>query len=117
MASNINPERFKDGNVISWLNLLERYATANSWDAATRLTKLPAFLQGPAVSYYESLHAEQRGTYDALINSLKCCFSASVDRERYHREFEQTVLHPSEDPFSVSLSFEYMNVSRLYLAV
>ena len=70
-----------EGNFISWLNHFERCATANSWDAATRLTKLPAFLQCPAATYYESLTAAQRGTYDALENSLKGCFSPAVDRE------------------------------------
>ena len=66
--------------------------------AATRLLKLPALLRGPAATYLDSLSTKQRRTHDALVTNRKSCFAPTVDRERYHQQFEDTVLRPSEDP-------------------
>ena len=87
-----------EGNFDAWLRHFDRCAAANEWDEATRVLKLPAFLQGPAATYLDSLSAEQRGTYNALVTNLKTCFAPSVDRERYYQQFDDTVLRPSEDP-------------------
>ena len=98
MASQIFPERFSEGNFGVWLKHFERCATANFWDAETRASMLPAFLQGPAATYFESLTEDQKATYDALVASLNDCFCPDVNRERYYREFEDATLRPSEDP-------------------
>ena len=98
MAQSIYPERFLEGNFDAWLRHFERCAAANEWDEATSLLKLPAFLQGPAATYFDSLSTAQRGTYAALVSNLKSCFAPSVDRELYYQQFEDTVLRPSEDP-------------------
>ena len=98
MSQSIYPERFLEGNFYAWLRHFDRCAAANEWDEATRVLKLPAFLQGPAATYLDSLSAEQRGTYNALVTNLKTCFAPSVDRERYYQQFDDTVLRPSEDP-------------------
>eukprot|EP00795_Rhopilema_esculentum_P011176 gene11176-biopygen2777 len=63
MATNIIPERFSSGDFLSWFRHFERCAQANSWNEETRLCKLPAFLQGPAASYFESLDAEDPTLY------------------------------------------------------
>ena len=94
----ICPERFTEGDFISWLQHFERCAFANGWDETTRLAKLPAFLQDPAATYFESLTDEQKATHDGLIEGLKVCFSPAVDSERHYRAFESTTLRPSEDP-------------------
>ena len=98
MSQSIYPERFLEGNFDTWLRHFDRCAAANEWDVATRVLKLPAFLQGPAATYLDSFSAEQRRTYDALVTNLKSCFAPSVDRERHYQQFEDTVLRPSEDP-------------------
>ena len=62
-----------EGNFDTWLRDFDRCAAANEWDEATRVLKLPAFLQGPAATYLDSLPAEQRRIYDALVTNLKSC--------------------------------------------
>ena len=98
MATNIIPERFSSGDFLSWFRHFERCAQANSWNEETRLCKLPAFLQGPAASYFESLDAGDRTTYQDLVDGLKNCFAPAVNREQYYREFEEHCLRPTEDP-------------------
>ena len=97
MASHILPERFTDSNFASWLKHFERCAAANSWNEETRLSMLPAFLQGPAATYFDSLTDDRKATYGDLVASLHECFCPHVHRERYYREFEDATLRPSED--------------------
>eukprot|EP00794_Sanderia_malayensis_P021266 gene21266-biopygen16300 len=74
-------------------------AQANGWDTdAKRFAKLPAFLQGPAATYFESLGEDEKDTYSHLTTSLLRCFSPPVDRERHYRLFEDSTLRASEDP-------------------
>eukprot|EP00794_Sanderia_malayensis_P014447 gene14447-biopygen11547 len=98
MAAQILPERFREGDFAAWLRHFERCATANAWNANTRLAKLPAFLQGPAATYFDSLDAEAKDSYEDLTASLQNCFSPPVNREKFYHEFEQQHLRPSEDP-------------------
>ena len=70
MASHILPERFTDGNFASWLKHFERCAAGNSWNTETRLSMLPAFLQGPAATYFESFTDDRKATYGDLVASL-----------------------------------------------
>ena len=95
---SIFPERFSSGDFASWFRHFERCALANTWNAATRLAKLPAFLQGPAATYFETLSDDQKSTYDGLTANLQACLSPSIYRERYYREFEDQHLRPAEDP-------------------
>ena len=98
MSHGILPERFSDGDFGSWLQHFERCALANSWDDDKRLAMLPAFLQGPAATYFESLPTDRRDTIVHLRESLLACFSPLVDRECHYRKFEEMTLRPSEDP-------------------
>ena len=98
MASNVLPERFASGDFSSWLRHFSRCALANTWSEETQLVKLPAFLQGPAASYYDSLAAADKTTWEALTSSLKRCFSPAVEQENFYREFEDSRLRPGEDP-------------------
>ena len=84
MSHGILPERFSDGDFRSWLNHFERCAIAKSWDATKHLAMLPAFLQGPAATYYESLPPEGKDTFAHLSEHLLACFSPLVDRERHY---------------------------------
>ena len=99
MASLIFPERFTKGNYGALLKNFERCAAANACGALTHVRMLPAFLQGPVSTYYESLTEEQMATYDGehLVYSLEACFCSYDNRERYYREFEDATLSPFED--------------------
>ena len=55
MASQVFPKRLTECNFGFWLKHLERCATANLWDAETHVSMVPAFSQGPAATYFESL--------------------------------------------------------------
>eukprot|EP00794_Sanderia_malayensis_P015652 gene15652-biopygen13346 len=97
--ANVLPERFSEGNFSGWLKHFTRCAQANGWDTnAKRFAKLPAFLQGPAATYFESLGEDEKDTYSHLTTSLLRCFSPPVDRERHYRVFEDSTLRASEDP-------------------
>eukprot|EP00794_Sanderia_malayensis_P019737 gene19737-biopygen14572 len=97
--ANVLPERFSEGNFSGWLKHFTRCAQANGWDTdAKRFAKLPAFLQGPAATYFESLGEDEKNTYSHLTTSLLRCFSPPVDRERHYRVFEDSTLRASEDP-------------------
>ncbi len=76
----------------------KRCAQANEWDDTAQLQKLPAFLQGPAATYFDSLPDGDKVSLDRLVPSLQRCFSPATDRERYYREFEDQRLRPAEDP-------------------
>eukprot|EP00794_Sanderia_malayensis_P001629 gene1629-biopygen1507 len=91
MPSIISPDRFSSGDFNAWLRHFQRCAQANDWDEETQLTKLPAFLQGPAATYYDTID-------DHLLTSLKSCFAPAADREKYYREFEEQRLRTAEDP-------------------
>ena len=98
MATSILPDRFTDGDFSCWLRHFERCALANNWNEATKLLKLPAFLQGPAASYYDALADDERDTYNNVVASLTKSFSPAVNRERFYSDFEQQILRPTEDP-------------------
>ena len=63
-----------------------------------KLAVLPAFLRGPAATYYHSLAADQKDSYANLTKHLREALCPAVDRERYFADFEQRVLGPQEDP-------------------
>ena len=97
MSFTLLPERFSSGDFASWLRHFQRCATANGWEDDVKLVKLPAFLQGPAASYFDSSE-EEKGSFAVLTDSLSRCFSPAVDREHYYRQFEEQTLRPGEDP-------------------
>ena len=98
MASTVLPDRFDGGDFDHWLRHFDRCAIANGWDNATRLIKLPAFLQGPAATFYDTLADEAKDTYAHLTASLRDCFKPSVQCEHYYEEFHSQELRPSENP-------------------
>ena len=98
MAASVLPERFSSGDFGTWLRHFNRCAAANGWSDGDRLSKLPAFLQGPAATYFDSLTGEEKESIAALSSSLSQCFTPVVERERFYREFESQNLRPNEDP-------------------
>jgi len=87
MSSILLPERFSTGNFASWL-----------WDAANKLVKLPAFLQGLDASYFDSFTADAKSTYDKFTDHLLQSFSLAAEREQYYFQFDEQTLRPGEDP-------------------
>jgi len=79
---------FQTGDFVAWLRQFECSANANTWDAAAKFRKLPAFLRGPAASYFHSLEDAQKvhmhisflfqtfGCFFHLQLNAYCCFSA-----------------------------------------
>ena len=98
MAANILPERFTTGDFSAWLRHFQCCALANEWSEATQRIKLPAILQGPATSYYDSLDETANESLDALTTSHKYCFSPAAAWENFYREFEECHLWHAEDP-------------------
>ena len=95
---SVVPEKFETGDFAAWLRNFECCATANGWKEDEKLKKLPAFLRGPASSYYFSLAAEHKDTYSHLTTQLQKALCPVVARERYFAEFEHRCLRPNEDP-------------------
>ena len=95
---SICPEKFETGDIVSWLRQFECCATANSWDDEKKLQFLPAFLRGPAATYFHALCNEDKDTYEHLKANLQKALCPDVDRERYFAEFEHRHLRPEEDP-------------------
>ena len=98
MTAQILPERFTGGDFMAWLRHFDRCSAANGWNDETRLTKLPAFLHGPAAVYFDSLEEEEKNTLPTLLASLQRCFNPAINREKFYQDFEQQALRPSEDP-------------------
>ncbi len=98
MPSFIVPERFSASDFSLWLRHFQHCALANEWDDAAQLIKRPAFLQGTAATYFDSLPNDDKVSLDRLVTSLKRCFSPTADREHHYREFEEQSLRPAEDP-------------------
>eukprot|EP00794_Sanderia_malayensis_P013439 gene13439-biopygen10741 len=91
MASSILPTPFTYGDFGVWIRQFQRCAAANKWNTEAQLLKLPAFLDGPTATYYET-------SLDSLVASLHKCFCPPSDREWYYQEFENHRLRPAEDP-------------------
>ena len=56
--------------------------TANNWGEDKRLRVLPAFLRGPAATYFHALPNEAKDSYQTLKENLQASFCPMVDRER-----------------------------------
>ena len=98
MASSITPEKFESGDIVSWLRQFECCASANNWHENKKLAVLPAFLRGPAATYYHALADDKKNTYANLTKSLREALCPAVDREKHFAAFEQRILRPQEDP-------------------
>ena len=71
MGTSGLPEKFESEDFVNRLHFFDAYAAANGWNTDSKLLELPAFLRGPALSYYNTLTADQKSTYDILTASLR----------------------------------------------
>ena len=108
MGTAVLPEKFENGDFANWLRVFDVCAAANGWDADAKLVKLPAFLRGPALAYYNTLTAAQRNSYGTLASSLKALLCPIVAREQYFQDFERRLLRPDEDPSLYLYELEQM---------
>ena len=97
-TGSILPEKFEHGDFSGWMRQFECCATANGWNAAQKLQKLPAFLRGIAATHFHALDEDQKDTFEHLVANLQSALCPDVAREIYFREFEGRVLRDHEDP-------------------
>eukprot|EP00794_Sanderia_malayensis_P008287 gene8287-biopygen6701 len=96
--STILPEKFESGDFVNWVRQFNVCAATNTWNAAKTLAVLPAFLRGPAATYYHTLADGGKDTFEHLTTSLQGLLCPAVGREQCYRDFEQRLLRPTEDP-------------------
>ena len=104
MAYQQNPEKLQIGDrgqiwlsiycLTALLLVTKRCAYANEWLEDIQLIKLPAFLQGPAASYDDSLDKTARESIGAFTTSPKRCFSPTAGQENFHRKVLGMLLKP-----------------------
>ena len=82
------PSNFEDGNIVGWLEKFNVCATANQWDDATKLRRLPSFLNGRAFAIYSRFDNNQKGTIQNLTNALLEAFLPPEARGARYMEFE-----------------------------
>ena len=97
-ASTIRHEKFDSGDIVTCFREFECCATTNNWNEEKRLRVLPAFLRGPAATYFHALPNQAKDSYQHLKESLQASFCHIVDNERNFSEFEGRRLKPGEDP-------------------
>ena len=95
---SVQPEKFDSGDIISWFRQFECCSTANDWNEERQLQVLPAFLRGPAATYFHALPDDVKVSYRCLKERLLASFCPDVDRERNFVTFKQRLLRPDEDP-------------------
>lgn len=61
----------------------EQCAAANGWEDDAKLAKLPAFLQGPAASHFDSFADDEENSFAQLTVSLSHCFLPVFGREPF----------------------------------
>ena len=95
---SVVPDKFESGDFLGWLRHFDCCATANGWSADDKLKKLPAFLRGPAASYYFTLSDDNKQSYADLTKNLTVLLCPKVARENYFADFERRFLRQAEDP-------------------
>ena len=63
-----------------------------------KLKILPAFLRGPAATYFHAMDNDKKDSYEKLTKRLTNVWCPAVDREKFFSDFEQRLLRPNEDP-------------------
>lgn len=76
------PEPLQEGDSHSWFKRYEVCATANGWDAAKKLQRLPTLLRGRAWAIYDSLPEDVMDTYDHLKAALLKRLSPDTEEDR-----------------------------------
>eukprot|EP00794_Sanderia_malayensis_P003998 gene3998-biopygen2482 len=64
-----------DGDL--WIDQFNQLANLNKWEDEHKISALPLFLQGNALTYYSTLPQEVRQDYDAVSKALCDHFGAS----------------------------------------
>ena len=98
MVTTDFPEKFKCDGFVNWLRKYDICAEANGWNAISNLAKLPSILCGPVFSYFNTLTADQKDTYDILTASLQALLCILITTEQHFQDFKSCSLRPEEDP-------------------
>ena len=76
------PEHLDDGDSKSWFKRYELCAAANEWNDARKLLRLPTLFKGRAWAIFESLHDEEKDTYDHLKRAISERLNPDTDENR-----------------------------------
>ena len=68
------PNKFDDGDLVSWLDSFDVCATANNWNDENRLRRLPTLLTGRAFAIFQRLPNNQKDTLAHLRDALIAAF-------------------------------------------
>ena len=64
------PNKFDDGDIVSWLDSFDVCARANNWNNDARLRRLPTLLVGRAFAIFQRLPNNQKDTMARLREAL-----------------------------------------------
>ena len=90
------PNKFDDGDVVSWLDSFDVCAAANNWNDDARLRRLPTLLVGRAFAVFQRLGDQQKDTLAHLRESLIAAFLPEEQRGARYSEFDSCTLKDGE---------------------
>ena len=77
------PEKFDDGDADVWVKHFDLTATANGWNADTKLRLSPTLLKRTTYAVYQQMTVDQKGNYVELTTQLKHMFSPTTIESRH----------------------------------
>ena len=90
------PNKFDDGDVVSWLDSFDVCAAANGWNNDTRLRRIPTLLVGRAFAIFQRLAAGQKDTLAPLREALVAAFLPEEQRGARSSEFDSASIKAGE---------------------
>ena len=90
------PNKFDDGDIVSWLDSFDVCATANNWNNDARLRRLPTLLVGRAFAIFQRLPNNQKDTMAQLREALIEAFLPAEKRGARYSEFDAASLKQGE---------------------
>lgn len=90
------PNKFDDGDIVSWLDSFDVCARANNWNDDNRLRRLPTLLTGRAFAVFQRLPDGQKDTLAHLRAALIAAFLPEEQRGVRYSEFDTCSLKEGE---------------------
>ena len=90
------PNKFDDGDIVSWLDSYDVCAVANGWNDEARLRRMPTLLTGRAFAIFQRLAAGDKDTLAHLRASLTAAFLPEEQRGARYSEFDTCSMKTKE---------------------